>query len=95
MRYMDYAISFAWWNFLVEDPSWAQDLPPSGKPLMLGETLTRRRYADTLDLVADKGADVFYTISDMLLWRTWLRPVEDKHRQNCSICSRDDHHLVI
>ncbi|KAI1855748.1 hypothetical protein JX265_012193 [Neoarthrinium moseri] len=61
VRYMDYAISFAGWNFLVEDPSWAQDFAPNGKLLTFGETLTRKRYADTLDAVADDGADVFYT----------------------------------
>lgn len=29
VRYMDFAISFAG-NFLVEDPSWAEDFAPNG-----------------------------------------------------------------
>lgn len=61
VRYMDYAISFAKWNFLVEDPSWAIDFAPNGKLLGLGEILTRKRYADVLDAVAEGGAEVFYT----------------------------------
>ncbi|KAI8634518.1 gamma-glutamyltransferase [Xylariaceae sp. FL1651] len=61
VRYMDYGIKSAHWNFLVEDPSWAQDFAPNGSLLTLGETMYRKRYADTLERIARKGADVFYT----------------------------------
>ncbi|RDW60641.1 hypothetical protein BP6252_12024 [Coleophoma cylindrospora] len=47
-------------NFLVEDPSWAIDFAPNGTLLKLGETLTRKRYADTLEQIADYGVGVFY-----------------------------------
>jgi gamma-glutamyltranspeptidase / glutathione hydrolase len=33
-------------NFLVEDPAWAQDFAPKGKLLELGDTITRKRYAE-------------------------------------------------
>lgn len=60
-RYMIYAVGFAKWNFLVEDPSWAIDFAPDGRLVALGETMTRKRYADVLDRVGEDGADVFYT----------------------------------
>lgn len=61
VRYMDSAVHYAEWDFLVEDPSWAIDFAPTGKRVQLGDTMTRKRYADTLDAVADGGADAFYT----------------------------------
>ncbi|KAK7921677.1 gamma-glutamyltranspeptidase [Apiospora marii] len=60
VRYMDYGVEAAGWDFLVEDPSWAQDFAPGGSRVELGDTMTRKRYADTLDAVAEGGADVFY-----------------------------------
>jgi gamma-glutamyltranspeptidase / glutathione hydrolase len=48
-------------NFLVEDPTWAIDFAPNGTRLGLGDILTRKRYADTLEEIAEKGPDVFYT----------------------------------
>lgn len=35
-------------NFLVEDPNWAIDFAPNGTLVKLGDTMTRKRYADTL-----------------------------------------------
>ncbi len=35
-------------NFLVEDPNWAIDFAPHGTLVKLNDTMTRKRYADTL-----------------------------------------------
>lgn len=48
-------------NFLVDQPTWAIDFAPNGTRLGLGDTLTRRRYAETLDTIARQGANAFYT----------------------------------
>jgi len=48
-------------DFLVKDPSWSQDFAPHGSLLGLGETLYRKRYADTLETLANEGPDAFYT----------------------------------
>merc|ERR1712093_21002 len=47
-------------TFLTDDPQWAMDFAPNGTLLGLGETLTRKRYANTLDAVAKHGAKAFY-----------------------------------
>ncbi|KAH9897596.1 gamma-glutamyltransferase 1 [Xylariomycetidae sp. FL2044] len=48
-------------DFLTNDPTWAIDFAPNGYRVKLGETMTRKRYADTLEVVAAEGADAFYT----------------------------------
>jgi gamma-glutamyltranspeptidase/glutathione hydrolase len=48
-------------NFLIDDPSFAIDFAPNGTLLGLNETITRKRYADTLDTIAEYGPDAFYT----------------------------------
>ncbi|KAF4993307.1 hypothetical protein FGRMN_6574 [Fusarium graminum] len=48
-------------NFFVEDPSWAEDFTQDGKLIPEGGKMTRRRYARTLQAIADHGADAFYT----------------------------------
>lgn len=48
-------------NFLVEDPSFAIDFAPNGTLLGLNQTITRKRYADTLEAIAEYGPDAFYT----------------------------------
>ena len=47
-------------NFLVEDPTWALDFAPNGTRLGLGDIMTRKRYANTLEEIARGGADAFY-----------------------------------
>ncbi|KAK2755576.1 hypothetical protein FQN54_006516 [Arachnomyces sp. PD_36] len=48
-------------NFLTRDPTWALDFAPNGTRVGLGDTLTRKRYADTLETIAKSGADAFYS----------------------------------
>ncbi|KAI0023757.1 gamma-glutamyltranspeptidase [Xylariomycetidae sp. FL0641] len=48
-------------SFLTDDPNWAIDFAPNGHRVKLGETITRKRYADTLEVIAAEGADAFYT----------------------------------
>lgn len=48
-------------NFLVEDPSFAIDFAPNGTLLGLNQTITRKRYADTLETISEQGPDAFYT----------------------------------
>ena len=49
------------YDFLSYEPTWAIDFAPNGTRLGLGDVLTRKRYADTLEVIADKGPDAFYT----------------------------------
>ncbi|GAP88671.1 putative gamma-glutamyltranspeptidase [Rosellinia necatrix] len=61
IRYMESGLKAAGWNFLVEDPSWAEDFAPNGSLVKLGDTMYRKRYADTLQRIAENGAEAFYT----------------------------------
>ncbi|KAK4132956.1 gamma-glutamyltranspeptidase [Trichocladium antarcticum] len=47
-------------TFLVDDPVWAEDFAPNGTLLQLGDTITRKRYADSLEKIANQGPRVFY-----------------------------------
>jgi gamma-glutamyltranspeptidase / glutathione hydrolase len=47
-------------NFLVDDYNWAIDFAPNGTLLGLGDVITRKRYADTLETIANDGPDAFY-----------------------------------
>ncbi|KAI9730953.1 MAG: hypothetical protein M1818_008028 [Claussenomyces sp. TS43310] len=60
IRYMNFAIKERGWNFLAGDPIWAQDFAPHGSLLDVGEIMTRKRYADTLEIISRKGAKAFY-----------------------------------
>jgi len=48
-------------NFLVNNPTWALDFAPNGTLLSVNQTITRRRYADTLETISMHGASAFYT----------------------------------
>lgn len=61
IRYMSDGIKYAKHNFLVEDPSWAEDFAPTGRLVQLNETIYRKRYAQTLETIAREGPDAFYT----------------------------------
>ncbi|EKG14697.1 Gamma-glutamyltranspeptidase [Macrophomina phaseolina MS6] len=60
VKYMDSATA-GQDNFLVNDPTWAIDFAPHGYRVKLNETITRKRYADTLEVIANEGPDAFYT----------------------------------
>lgn len=47
-------------NFLAEDPCFALDFAPNGTLLGLNQTITRKRYADTLETIAEYGPNAFY-----------------------------------
>ncbi len=47
-------------NFLVDDLEFAIDFAPQGRLLQLNETITRKRYANTLETIANEGPDAFY-----------------------------------
>ena len=49
------------YDFLTDDPTWAIDFAPNGTRLGLGDTITRKRYANTLETIADHGVNSFYT----------------------------------
>ncbi|KAK1674383.1 gamma-glutamyltranspeptidase [Colletotrichum godetiae] len=60
VRYMDAAIK-GQWNFLVEDPVWAEEFAPNGTLLQLGDTIYRKRYGATLAKIAEEGPEAFYS----------------------------------
>lgn len=60
IRYMD-AATAGQIDFLTQDPTWALDFAPNGTRVKLNDTITRKRYADTLEAIAFRGSDAFYT----------------------------------
>lgn len=62
VKYMDDATRvYGNYDFLTMEPAWAIDFAPNGTRKGLGEILTRKRYADTLEAIAEGGADAFYS----------------------------------
>lgn len=60
VRYMESAVGDGE-DFLSKNPTWAIDFAPNGTRLGLGDKITRRRYADTLEAIGKRGPDAFYT----------------------------------
>ncbi|KAK6607409.1 gamma-glutamyltranspeptidase [Botrytis cinerea] len=58
-RYMASATSS--YDFLTYDETWAIDFAPNGTRVKLGDLFTRKRYANTLESIAEYGPDAFYT----------------------------------
>lgn len=56
-------------DFFTHDPSWSMDFAPNGTRLKVGDIMYRKRYADTLELIAVHGADIVYrgAIAESLL----------------------------
>ena len=48
-------------SFILADPLWAETYAPNGTLLVEGDTAYRKRYANTLEQIAEHGADWFYT----------------------------------
>ncbi|EHK96290.1 putative Gamma-glutamyltranspeptidase 1 [Glarea lozoyensis 74030] len=48
-------------SFLSQDSTWAIDFAPNGTLVRLNDTMTRKRYANTLEEIAEHGPDAFYT----------------------------------
>ncbi|KAF2476027.1 gamma-glutamyltransferase [Lindgomyces ingoldianus] len=48
-------------TIFVDDSAWAIDFAPNGTRLGIGDTLTRRRYADLLEMLAERGPSAFYS----------------------------------
>ena len=61
MKFMDFMSTIFKRDFLTSDPSWSIDFAPNGTILGLGDIMTRKRYANTLEAIAEQGADAFYT----------------------------------
>lgn len=56
-------------NFLCVEPAWALDFCPNGTVKGLGDLITRKRYADTLETIANDGPDALYkgAIADTMI----------------------------
>ena len=59
VRFMEFAKEGST-NFLKDDPNWAIDFAPNDRILGIGDTMTRKRYATTLETIAKEGPDSFY-----------------------------------
>ena len=57
---MDSGTRFFGYDFLTKDPTWAEDFAPNGTRVGTGDTMTRKRYAYTLEALAVGGPVAFY-----------------------------------
>ena len=48
------------YDFLTYDETWAIDFAPNGTRVGLGDLITRKRYANTLESIAEYGPNAFY-----------------------------------
>jgi gamma-glutamyltranspeptidase/glutathione hydrolase len=48
-------------SYLSQDSTWAIDFAPNGTLVRLNNTMTRKRYANTLEEIAEHGPDAYYT----------------------------------
>jgi Gamma-glutamyltransferase len=48
-------------DLLTTNPTWALDFAPNGTRVGLGDMMTRKRLADTLETIAEQGPDAFYS----------------------------------
>ncbi|KAH7320236.1 gamma-glutamyltranspeptidase [Stachybotrys elegans] len=60
VRYMGFALNMSETNFLTQEP-WAEDFAPNGVLVKEGDIMTRKRYANMLERIAEQGADAFYS----------------------------------
>lgn len=60
VRYMESSVGDGE-DYLSQNPTWAIDFAPNGTRLGLGDTITRRRYADALREIAKRGPEAFYS----------------------------------
>lgn len=58
VRYMASATTS--YDFLTHESTWAIDFAPNGTRLGLGDLITRKRYADTLERISEYGPDAYY-----------------------------------
>ena len=58
VRYMASAATS--YDFLTYDETWAMDFALNGTRLGLGDVMTRKRYANTLESISEHGPDAFY-----------------------------------
>ncbi|KAH8175479.1 gamma-glutamyltranspeptidase domain-containing protein [Sarocladium implicatum] len=59
-RLMNSAIKTAQYDFFTTLPDFAEDFAPNGTLVKEGDFMTRKRYADTLEKIANEGPDSFY-----------------------------------
>ncbi|KAE8353868.1 gamma-glutamyltranspeptidase [Aspergillus coremiiformis] len=92
VRYMNSAVGDGE-DFLSKDPTWAIDFAPNGTRLGLGDIITRKRYADTLETIANTGPDAFYsgpiaeTMIQALQADNGIMTVEDLHNYTVALRS--------
>ncbi|EPS38126.1 hypothetical protein H072_8148 [Dactylellina haptotyla CBS 200.50] len=60
VKYFKMAMEMAKSNFLIENPTWAMDFAPNGTLVGVGDIMYRKRFADTLEIIAKEGPNAFY-----------------------------------